>query len=199
MLCSIFLRCFCLSFELHFLIHLAPLMHHLSPLFVSSFLSLIPFDYFVYSWQKGGEYIGEYTSLYRHFYMTHVHTLRGSNSTSCTFLRGESYRGDAYTKGEKTFSLFLFWFILYLCPSRIVPRCIYFMYFALVVWLDMQVIISDCFVVHVWMNIYLLYVHWSHSLMTTLVWSSVCLHDIYCLHTWSHYACSCSYLVFNLS
>ena len=27
-LCSIFLGFFCLSFELHFLIHLAPLMHH---------------------------------------------------------------------------------------------------------------------------------------------------------------------------
>ena len=83
--------------------------------------------------------------------------------------------------------------------SRIVPRCIYFVYFALVVWLDMQVIISDCFVVHVRMNVYLLYVHWSHFIMTALVWSSVWLHDIYCLHTWSHYACSCSYLVFNLS
>ena len=82
-----------------------------------------------------------------------------------------------------------------MCPGRIVPRCIYFVYFALVVWLDMQVIISDCFVVHVRMNIYLLYVHWSHSLMTVLVWSSVCLHDIYCLHTWSHFTC---YIIFVL-
>ena len=32
----------------------------------------------------------------------------------------------------------------------------------------MQVIISDYFLVHVRMNIYLLYVHWSHSLMTAL-------------------------------
>ena len=38
---------------------------------------------------KGGEYTG-----------THVHTLKGSNSTSCTFVGGESHRGDAYTKGE---------------------------------------------------------------------------------------------------
>ena len=37
--------------------------------------------------------------------MTHVHTLRGSNSISCTFVGGESHRGDAYTKGEKTFIL----------------------------------------------------------------------------------------------
>ena len=60
----------------------------------------------------------------------------------------------------------------HLCPGRIVPRCIFFMYFALVVWLDMQVIISDFLFLHVRMNIYLLYVHWSHSLMIALAWSS---------------------------
>ena len=104
------LRCFCLSFELHFLIHLAPLMHHLSPLFISSFLSLLPLDSFVYSWPKRGEYTG----LYRYFYMTHVHTLRGRNCTSCTFVGGESHRGDAYTKGEKAFFYeeTLFYFML---------------------------------------------------------------------------------------
>ena len=105
MLCSIFFLCFCLMFELHFLIHLAPLMHHT---LAHIFFSLILLDCFVYSWQKGGEYIGEYTGLYRHFYMTHVHTLRGSNSISCTFVGGESYREDAYIKGEKTFFLSCF-------------------------------------------------------------------------------------------
>ena len=35
--------------------------------------------------------------------MTHMYTLRGSNSTLCTFVGGESHRGNAYTKGEKTF------------------------------------------------------------------------------------------------
>ena len=46
--------------------------------------------------------------------MTHAHTLRGSNSTSCTFIGGESHRGDAYTKGEKTFfyEKALFYFML---------------------------------------------------------------------------------------
>ena len=46
--------------------------------------------------------------------MTHVHTLGGSNSTSCTFVGGESHRGDAYTKGEKTFfyKKTLFYFML---------------------------------------------------------------------------------------
>ena len=46
--------------------------------------------------------------------MTHVHILRGSNSTSCTFVGGESHRGDAYTKGEKKFfyEKTLFYFML---------------------------------------------------------------------------------------
>ena len=43
--------------------------------------------------------------------MTHVHTLRGSNSTSCTFVGRESYRGDAYNKGEKTFPCFVLVYI----------------------------------------------------------------------------------------
>ena len=46
--------------------------------------------------------------------MTHVHALRGSNSTSYTFVGGESHRRDAYTKGEKTFFYeeTLFYFML---------------------------------------------------------------------------------------
>ena len=73
MLCRIFLRCFCFSFELHF-------------------LSLLPLDSFVYLWQKGGEN-----------FMTHVHILRGRKSTSCTFVEREIHRWDAYIKGEKKF------------------------------------------------------------------------------------------------
>ena len=104
MLYSIFFfLCFCLSFELYFLTHLAPLMHHLLTLFISFLLSLLPLDSFVYSWQKEGKYTREYTSVYHHFYMTHVHILRVRNSTLCTFVRGESHKGYAYTKGEKTF------------------------------------------------------------------------------------------------
>ena len=116
MLCSIVsLRCFCLSFELYFLIHLAPLMHHLLPLFIFSFLYLLPLDSFVYSWQKGGEYTGVFhhfymthvhTGVFCHFYRTHVHILRRRNSTSCTFIGGKNHRGDAYTKGKKTFLFF---------------------------------------------------------------------------------------------
>ena len=63
------------------------------------------------------------------------------------------------------------WVLYTFALSWIILRCIYFVYFALVVWLDMQVIISNCYFLYVRMNIYLLYVHWSHSLMTALVWS----------------------------
>ena len=108
MLCSIVFKMFCLSFELHFLIHLVPLMHHPLPLFISSFLSLLPLVAFVFLWQKGREYTAEYTGVFCHLYMTYVHILRGRNSTLCTFVGGESHRGEshrrnAYTKVEKTF------------------------------------------------------------------------------------------------
>ena len=33
---------------------------------------------------------GEYIGVYRHFYMTYMHILRGRNSTSCTLVRGDS-------------------------------------------------------------------------------------------------------------
>ena len=72
---------------------------------------------------KREEYTGEYTGVFRHFYMTHVHTFRGSNSTSCTFIGGESHRGDAYTKGEKTFfyeeTLFYFMLVFLLLYSAL--------------------------------------------------------------------------------
>ena len=106
---------FYLLFELHFLIYLAPLMHYHLPLFISFFLSLLPLDFFVYLWKKWGEYTREYTRVYRHFYMTHMHIFRGRNSISCTFVKGESHRGDAYTKGKKYifYEKTLFCFVLY--------------------------------------------------------------------------------------
>ena len=109
MLCSLFFDIFvlCLSFIFSFILHPSCII----PLLISSFLSLLPLDCFVYSWQKGGEYTG----LYRHFYITHVHTLRGSNFTLCTFVGGESHRGDAYTKGEKTFFIWGNLVLLYAC------------------------------------------------------------------------------------
>ena len=46
-----------------------------------------------------------------------MNILRERNSTSCTFIGGESHEGDAYTKGEKTYFLrkpycVLFYFML---------------------------------------------------------------------------------------
>ena len=114
--CSIILSMLCsLCFVAYFFIlHPSCIIFHpcsyliFFPSFLLSYLSIR---------DKKGESIPEsiqVTGLYRPFYMTHVHTLRGSNSTSCTFVGGENHRGDAYTKGEKTFfyEKTLFYFIL---------------------------------------------------------------------------------------
>ena len=90
---------FVLSFIFSFILHPTCILS----LFISSFLSLFPLDSFVYSWQKGGEYTREYTRVYHHFYMTHEHIFTESYSISCIFVGVESHRGDAYTKGEKSF------------------------------------------------------------------------------------------------
>ena len=141
-------------FELQFLIHLAPLMHHLLPLFISSFLSLFPLDSFVYLWQKWGEYTREYTGVFRHFYMTHVHIFRRRNSNSCTFVGGERHRGDAYTKREKTFFLWenlvllCFTLCLFSCCFMVlwVTFCIYALLLSLhrVYVLDMHTSLCYC-------------------------------------------------------
>ena len=106
-LCSIFdVFVFRLSFIFSFILHPSCII----PLLISSFLSLVSLYSFVYSWQKGGEY----TEVYRHFHTTHVHILRKRNFNLCIFVGGESHRGDAYTKGEKTFFYkeTLFYFML---------------------------------------------------------------------------------------
>ena len=99
-----------------FILHLSCIIFYPCSYF---FLSFLPLDSFVYSWQEGGEYSREHIGVYYHFYMTYMHILKGRDSTSCTFIGGESYRGDAYTKGEKTFIFFfrkpcfvLFYFML---------------------------------------------------------------------------------------
>ena len=101
--CSIILSMSCSLCFVAIFFHLAPLMHHLSPLLISSFLSSFLLSYLSIHDKKGGsipESI-QVTGLYRHFYMTHVHILRESNSTLCTFVWEESHRGDAYTKGRR--------------------------------------------------------------------------------------------------
>ena len=109
-------------FELHFS-HTSCTPHTSLLLFISSFLSLIPLDSFVYSWQKRGEHIKEYTRVYHHFYMTHVHILKGRNSTLCTFVGGESHKEDACTKGEKTSFLRKSCFVLFYACFLAVLRC----------------------------------------------------------------------------
>ena len=98
MLCSIFLDVFVfhLSFIFSFILHPSCIIfYHCSYLlFFSSFLLIC-----LSIRDKKGESAREYTGVYRHFYMTHVYILRVRNSTSCTFIRGKSHRGDAYTKG----------------------------------------------------------------------------------------------------
>ena len=125
MLCSIvslWYFIFCLSFIFSYILH----PYASLPLFISSFFSLLPFDSFVYSWQKGREYTREYTEVYRHLYMTHVRKhlylwLWGRNSTSCTFVERESHRRDVYTMGEETF---LWENLVLLCFSlRLFSRC----------------------------------------------------------------------------
>ena len=113
-LCFVAFFLFVLSFVWVSFSHSSCTLHASSlPLFISSFLSLIPLDSFVYSWQKGGEYIGEYSSVFRHFYMTLVYILRGRNSTSCTFVGEKSHREDTYTKGEKIFFMSKPCFVLF--------------------------------------------------------------------------------------
>ena len=140
MLCSIFFMFFFLSYVWASFSYSSCTPHASYPcsylLFFPSFLLIV----LSIRDKKGGEYTGEYTGLYCHFYMTYVHALRGSNFTSCTFVGGESHRGDAYTKGEETFfyekTLFycacflvaLWCFELYLvsmlcCSHRIVFVC----------------------------------------------------------------------------
>ena len=97
-----FVAFFVFVFHLNFIFSFILNPSCIIPLLISSFLSFLPLDWFVYLWQKGGGYTGEYTDVYHHVFMTHVHILWGRNSTSCTFVRGESHRRDAYTKEEKT-------------------------------------------------------------------------------------------------
>ena len=79
MLCSIL---FCLRFELYFLIHLAPFMHH----YHCSYLHLLPsflLDPLSIHNKKKGEYtLKSIPESFFHFYMTLVHILRGRNSIS---------------------------------------------------------------------------------------------------------------------
>ena len=120
MLCSIVsLGCFCFFFN--FISYSSCTPHASSFILVQILFSFPPSSWLICLFMtKKGESIPEsiHIGKYRHFYITHVHILRGRNSTSCTFVRGESHRRDANTKGEKTFFLWenlVFFALLYAC------------------------------------------------------------------------------------
>ena len=130
---------------------------------------------------------------FRHFYMTHVHILRGRNSTLCTFVGGESHRGDAYTKGEKTFFfwenlvlvyacfLVVLWYLDMLCCSHSIASCLCVGHACIFMLLCR----FGC--MFGW-SFALLYDHCSHSQMTVLVFDQVA-HMFHITFTWSQFTC----------
>ena len=125
--------------------------------------------------------------------MTHVHILRGRNSTSCTFVGGESHKGNAYTKGEKTFVLRQPYFILFylmLIFSLFMVLWVMFSIYALllsshhVYVLDMHISLLVCFIdcMFGWLFA-LLYDHYGHFhtivlyLIKLLICFTLCLLD----------------------
>ena len=140
--------------------------------------------------------------MFRHFYKTHVHILRGRNSISCTFMGGgggERHRGDACTKGDKTFFMRKPCFICFnLC---LVSCCLWCFELCLVsmlccsngivllcwTWIHPYAIVL--YWMHVWMINFFSYDHCSHFHMIVLcliklltVFTS-CLLDRYLLVT----------------
>ena len=102
MFCSIL---HCLRFELHFLIHLAPPMHHQH----CSYLHLLPsflLDPLSIPDKKGESILQKlYQRVLSFLYDSCAHPQGKKFYFSCTFVEGEIFhRGDAYTKGEKTLS-----------------------------------------------------------------------------------------------
>ena len=138
--------------------------------------------------------------------MTHVHILRRRNSISCTFIRGESHKGYAYTKREKTFLLWenfvLSCFTLYLFSCYFMVLWVTFSMYALllsshrVYVLDMHTSIyyyallvassNDhlfCYTIIVVISIWLSCVWSSCSYVSHLVY----LIDLYLLHYTCHF------------
>ena len=142
---------FCLRIELHFLIHLAPLMHHI--IIVRSFISYLHFSLTLclFLTKRGRVYYRKYTRVFCHFYMTLVHILRGRNSISHAHLQGERYsigemhipRGRRHWVNNKTlFCLFLFMFVFLFCIVFVFWTCIY-PYAIVLHWIHVWMII--CF------------------------------------------------------
>ena len=96
---------FCFVFCLSFISHSSHTPHASISSFISSYLSFILLDPFVYSCQKGGKYtLEQYTWRFLSFLFDFcAHSQGEILYFSRTFVGGEFFhRGDAYTKGEKT-------------------------------------------------------------------------------------------------
>ena len=114
-------------------------------------------------------------------------TKRGRNSTSCTFVRGEIHRGEAYITGEKTFFLrkFLLWENLalpYACSLGVL-WC--FVFYALLLSSHRVYVLN----MHTSLYLFewsfaLLCGHCSHFYMTVLVYDQVALM-FHIMFTWS--------------
>ena len=107
----------CLSFIFSFILHPSCIIFYPCHIF-----SFPPSSWFICL------FVTKRRSVYFcHFYITLVHILRGRNSISRTFVGGESHRGDAYTKKEKTF----FWENLgLLCLLLSYKALVLFFYFS---------------------------------------------------------------------
>ena len=92
---------FHLNFIFSFILHPSYIIFY--PCSYLLFIPFFPLIHLSICDKKGGEYTREYTRVYCHFYMTHVHILRGINFTSCTFVGRESHRGDVYTDRPKMY------------------------------------------------------------------------------------------------
>ena len=98
MLCSIFFLFYVFVFHLSFIFSF--ILHH-SCITFYPFLYLLFFPSFLllhlFICDKKGE---EYTGVFCHFYITHVHILRERNSISCTFIGEKTIREMHISRGR---------------------------------------------------------------------------------------------------
>ena len=155
---------FCLSFIFSFILHPSCIIFY-----PCSYLIFFPFFFLIHLsiHDKKGESI---PMCFRHFYMTHVHILRGRNSTLCTFVGGESHRIDVYTKGEKTYFFFFENLVLFCFTLCLFSRCFY----SVLSWFELCLVsiicCSHCIILMCWTYIhsYVIVLYWLH------IWMIIC-------------------------
>ena len=179
MSCLLYAFVLCLNFIFSFILHPSCII----PLLISSFLSLLPLDWFVYSWQKGGEFTEKFTGVFRHVYMTHVHILRGRNSTSCTFIGRESCRGRKHFFRKPYFTLCLF------------SLCFMMLWVMFSIIYALLLLLHHAYVLNTHASLWLfgwsfalLCDHCSHFYMTVLVYDQVA-HMFHMMLIWLQFIC----------